>query len=327
MVKFLIIRFSSIGDIVLTTPVIRILKNQVEGAEIHYLTKKIFAPILVHNPYIDQLHLLDHSLNDVIKELKQMEFNYIIDLHHNLRTSIIKARLNILAFSFNKLNIEKWLMVNFKVNRLPNLHIVDRYLGTTRLFDVQNDGKGLDYFIALGDEINLNDLPETHRNGYVGFVIGAKHTTKKLPCARMVTIIQKLNLPVILLGGKEDWDEGDYIQKQSGELCFNACGKYNLGQSASLVRQANVIITHDTGLMHIASAFKKKIISIWGNTVPEFGMYPYQPHPDSQIIEIKGLKCRPCTKIGYKSCPKKHFNCMNKVDEDIVIDLTKKMYS
>jgi len=288
LVKFLIIRFSSIGDIVLTTPVIRTLKNQVEGAEIHYLTKKTFAPVLVHNPYIDQLHLLDHSLNDAIKELKLVNFDYIIDLHHNLRTSIIKNRLNILAFSFNKLNIEKWLMVNFKINRLPNLHIVDRYMKTTRLFDVQNDGKGLDYFIAPADEINFNDLPETHRNGYVGFVIGAKHATKKLPSAKIVTIIQKLKLPMVLLGGKEDSEEGDYIQKQFGELCFNACGKYNLGQSASLVRQANVIITHDTGLMHIASAFKKKIISIWGNTIPEFGMYPYLPHPDSQIIEIKG---------------------------------------
>lgn len=326
MVKFLIIRFSSIGDIVLTTPVIRTLKNQVEGAEIHYLTKKTFAPVLVHNPYIDQLHLLDHSLNDAIKELKLVNFDYIIDLHHNLRTSIIKSRLNILAFSFNKLNIEKWLMVNFKVNRLPNLHIVDRYMKTTRLFDVQNDGKGLDYFIAPADEINFNDLPETHRNGYVGFVIGAKHATKKLPSAKIVTIIQKLKLPMVLLGGKEDSEEGDYIQKQFGELCFNACGKYNLGQSASLVRQANVIITHDTGLMHIASVFKKKIISIWGNTIPEFGMYPYLPHPDSQIIEIKGLQCRPCTKIGYESCPKKHFNCMKKIDEDNVINLTKKMY-
>jgi ADP-heptose:LPS heptosyltransferase len=131
---------------------------------------------------------------------------------------------------------------------------------------------------------------------------------------------------MVLLGGKEDSEEGDYIQKQFGELCFNACGKYNLGQSASLVRQANVIITHDTGLMHIASVFKKKIISIWGNTIPEFGMYPYLPHPDSQIIEIKGLQCRPCTKIGYESCPKKHFNCMKKIDEDNVINLTKKMY-
>jgi ADP-heptose:LPS heptosyltransferase len=217
-------------------------------------------------------------------------------------------------------------MVNRKINRLPNVHIVDRYLATTRVFDVTNDEKGLDYFIDSNDEVSLNDLPATHRNGYVGFVIGAKHFTKRLPLAKIVSMVQKLKLPVIIMGGKEDTADGNFIQQQTGELCYNACGKYNLGQSASLVKQANMMITHDTGLMHIAAAFKKKIISIWGNTIPEFGMYPYLPHPDSQIMEVKGLKCRPCSKIGYKACPKKHFKCMNEIDDDKVVALAKKMY-
>jgi ADP-heptose:LPS heptosyltransferase len=326
LIKFLIIRFSSIGDIILTTPVVRCLKNQVEDAEIHYLTKKAFVPILIHNPYIDGIHVLDDSLGKVISDLKQLQFDYVIDLHHNLRTSIVKARLNILAFSFNKLNIEKWLMVNLKINRLPQIHIVDRYLETTKLFNIQNDGKGLDYFIAPIDGVNIDDLPKTHQNGYVGYVIGAKHNTKRMPRTKIASIVRKINLPVIILGGKEDWGDGEFVQQQSGELCHNVCGKYNLGQSASLVQQARVIITHDTGLMHIAAAFTKKVISIWGNTIPEFGMFPYQPHPDSQIFEVKGLKCRPCSKIGYKACPKKHFKCMNEIDEDKVADLAKQMF-
>jgi ADP-heptose:LPS heptosyltransferase len=326
LIKFLIIRFSSIGDIVLTTPVVRCLKNQVEGSEIHYLTKKAFVPILIHNPYIDRIHVLDDSLGKVINDLKQLQFDYVIDLHHNLRTSIVKARLNILAFSFNKLNIEKWLMVNCKINRLPSIHIVDRYLETAKLFNIQNDGKGLDYFIAPIDEVNIADLPKTHQNGYVGVVIGAKHNTKRMPRAKTASIVRKINLPVIILGGKEDCEDGEFIQQQSGELCYNVCGKYNLGQSASLVQKARVIITHDTGLMHIAAAFKKKIISIWGNTIPEFGMFPYQPHPDSQMFEVKGLQCRPCSKIGYKACPKKHFKCMNEIDEDKITDLAKQLF-
>ncbi len=326
MVKFLIIRFSSIGDIVLTTPVIRCLKEQVEGAEVHYFTKKAFLPVLAGNPYIDQIHVLDNSLSEIIKQLKQINFDYVIDLHHNLRTTIVKTRLNILAFSFNKLNIEKWLLVNMRINRLPNVHIVDRYLETTKVFDINNDGKGLDYFIDPKDEIGINDLPATHQNGYAGFVIGAKHSTKRLPRTKIVSIVQKLKLPVIMMGGKEDFEDGEFIQQQVGELCYNACGKYNLGQSASLVKKANVVITHDTGLMHIASAFHKKIISIWGNTIPEFGMYPYLPHSDSQIIEVKGLKCRPCSKIGYKACPKGHFKCMNEINEEKVVALAKEMF-
>ena len=326
MVKFLIIRFSSIGDIVLTTPVIRCLKEQVEGAEVHYLTKKAFLPVLAGNPYIDQIHVLDHSLSETIKQLKQFNFDYIIDLHHNLRTTIVKTRLSILAFSFNKLNIEKWLLVNMKINRLPKVHIVDRYLETTKVFDVKNDGKGLDYFIDPKDEISIDNLPATHQHGYIGFVIGAKHNTKRLPRTKIISLVKKLKLPVIIMGGKEDFDEGDFIQQQSGELCYNACGKYNLSQSASLVKQANLIITHDTGLMHVASAFHKKIISIWGNTIPEFGMYPYLPHADSQIMEANNLKCRPCSKIGYKACPKGHFKCMNEIDEDKVVALAKEIF-
>lgn len=327
MVKFLIIRFSSIGDIVLTTPVVRCLKNQVEGAEVHYLTKKAFAPILAHNPYIDKLHLLEDSLSETIGKLKQEEFDYIIDLHHNLRTTIVKNKLRLLSFSFRKLNFEKWLMVHLKINRLPDIHIVDRYLETTRLFEINNDYEGLDYFIAPSDEVDLNDLPQTHQNGYIGFVIGAKHNTKKLPHEKITNIVRKLDLPVILLGGKDDKAEADMIEAECGKLCYNACGKYNLGQSASLVKQANVIITHDTGLMHIAAAFKQKIISVWGNTIPEFGMYPYQPHPDSKIIETKGLKCRPCSKIGYQSCPKKHFKCMNCIDDAYIATLATRLFT
>jgi len=326
VIKFLIIRFSSIGDIVLTTPVIRCLKTQVEGAEVHFLTKKAYSSILAYNPHIDKLHFLEHSLTKVIDDLKHEEFDYIIDLHHNLRTSIIKAKMKPLAFSFNKLNVEKWLMVHFKMNRLPKKHIVDRYLDTIRLFDIHNDGKDLEYFIDPADEVSLGDLPVTHQKGYVGFVIGAKHNTKKLPKEKIASIIQGTQLPTILLGGKDDQEVADFIQKQCGELCYNACGNYNLGQSASVVRQANVIISHDTGLMHVAAVFKKKIISIWGNTIPEFGMYPYEPHPDSQIVEVAGLKCRPCSKIGYPACPKKHFNCMNMIDEEKVIALTKSLF-
>jgi ADP-heptose:LPS heptosyltransferase len=326
LVKFLVIRFSSIGDIVLTTPVIRCLKQQVEGAEIHYLTKKAFAPVLEHNPYIDKLHVLDGPLAPLVEQLSAEDFDYVIDLHHNLRSFLVKRKIKSLSFSFNKLNIQKWLMVNLKWNRLPNVHIVDRYMDTVRLF-ADNDGAGLDYFISPADEVDLSVLPESHRNGYIGLVTGAKHQTKKMPIAKLLSIIQKVNLPVVILGGKEDVTEGDWLAQQAGLLCFNACGKFNLGQSASLVKQSKVIITHDTGLMHIAAAFKKPIISLWGNTIPEFGMYPYLSANESEIFEVKNLKCRPCSKIGYHTCPKKHFYCMNLQDENSIANKTLELWN
>src|SRR5689334_7739334 len=112
--KFLVIRFSSIGDIVLTSPVVRCLKTQVATAEVHYLTKQSFAPIFTANPYIDKMHYLQDNLDSIIETLKQEDFDYVIDLHHNLRTLKVKRALNKKTFSFNKLNIEKWLLTGLK---------------------------------------------------------------------------------------------------------------------------------------------------------------------------------------------------------------------
>ncbi len=321
IVKFLIIRFSSIGDIVLTTPVVRNLKEQCEGAEVHYLTKKQYQGILEHNPYIDKIHTLEGSLSELAVELRREHFHYVIDLHNNLRTARIKLKLHTTSFKFNKLNKEKWLMVNFKKNSLPDVHIVDRYLETVDFFIDKNDMKGLDFFIPEEDELNLKTLPETHQNGFIAFAIGAQHATKRLPDEKIISICKKISQPIILLGDKNDAVVAEKVVAEVGENIYNACGKYNLNQSAWLVKQARLVISHDTGLMHIAAAFKKQIISIWGNTIPEFGMYPYLSHEKSEIIEVKGLKCRPCTKIGFGKCPKKHFKCMNDIDEERIVEI------
>lgn len=315
--KFLIIRFSSIGDIVLTTPVIRCLKQQVEGAEVHYITKNNFRGIIESNPYIDKIHLLDNNLETVIKDLKQENFDYVIDLHHNLRTLKVKRALKkVPSFSFNKLNIEKWLYTALKINILPNLHIVDRYLDTVKSFGVRNDGRGLDYFIPEKDVVPDNHIPTAQSLGYIGIVIGAALNTKKLPVHKLKELCEKINHPVILLGGPEDKTTGDEIASIDPVKIYNSCGKFNLNESADLVRRAKLIITHDTGLMHIAAAFKKPVISIWGNTVPSFGMGPYYGKTmiANGLYQINGLWCRPCSKIGYSKCPLGHFKCMEKHD-------------
>lgn len=313
-VKFLLIRFSSIGDIVLTSPVVRMLKEQVENAEVHFLTKKNFSEIVKHNPYIDEVHLFDNNLKETVNILRDCFFDYIIDLHHNLRTYRIKKRLGVLAFSFNKINVEKWLYVNFKINKLPDKHIVDRYLESVSLFDINNDNKGLDFFIPEKDEVDINILPSSFRKGFVGLVIGAQHYTKRLTVRQLIKLCKIIKYKIVIMGGKGDLKEAEKIKKELGDNIFNACGKFNINQSASLVKQAKLIITHDTGLMHIAAAFGKIIFSIWGNTVPEFGMYPYMADKRSEIFQLENLKCRPCSKIGHSKCPKKHFKCMENID-------------
>jgi ADP-heptose:LPS heptosyltransferase len=319
VVKYLVVRFSSIGDIVLTTPVIRCLKNQVDDARIHFVTKKQFAPILSDNPYIDHVHSFSGNLNALIRELKNEHFDYIIDLHHNLRSALLKSRIRIISFSFPKLNVQKWLLVHLKINRLPEVHIVDRYLKTVRLFDVTNDHQGLDYFIPEENIVSRERLPVEFGGGYIAFAIGGLHTTKKLTTGKIIEICKRVDKPVVLLGGKEDAETGREIAEMAGNTIYNACGNFSINQSASLLQQADLIITHDTGLMHIAAAFRKKIISIWGNTIPEFGMYPYYPDPASVIIQVPNLSCRPCSKIGFDKCPKKHFRCINDIDIERIV--------
>ncbi|HZK64357.1 MAG TPA: glycosyltransferase family 9 protein [Puia sp.] len=326
--KILIVRFSSIGDIVLTTPVVRCLKQQVPDAEIHFLTKSTYLQILASNPYIDKVHYLEQSLQAVIKELRNENFDYIIDLHHNLRSMKVKDALKVKSFSYNKLNVQKWIYTSFKWNLLPKTHIVDRYMETVESFGVKNDGAGLDYFIAREDVINESDLPTSHSAGYVGVVIGAALNTKKYPFHHVKKLCELLDHPIVLLGGLEDADEGDRIAAVDHVKIYNACGKFGLNESADLVSRAKLVVTNDTGLMHIAAAFKRPIISLWGNTVPDFGMSPYygtnylerfaeNASPETmpyEILEIEHLRCRPCSKIGYDSCPLGHFKCMEKID-------------
>jgi ADP-heptose:LPS heptosyltransferase len=320
MTKFLILRFSSIGDIVLTTPVIRCLKQQYPEAEVHYATKKSYQSLLENNPYIDKVFVLENGLNELVKFLQSERYDYVIDLHNNLRTSIIKLRLKtplsmgegsgVRSFSFDKLNLQKWILVKFKKNLMPNVHIVDRYMKTVESLGVKNDNKGLDYFIPEKDEMPLDWLPENFRNGYAVYAIGGQHETKKLPLNKMIELCQTIQLPLVLIGGKEDVVISEQLSVISkNNLIFDTCGKCNLNQSASIIKNSKIVYTHDTGMMHVAAALKKKVISIWGNTVPEFGMYPYQT--DFEVIEHKDLNCRPCSKIGYNKCPLGHFKCMN----------------
>lgn len=321
-VKILVIRFSSIGDIVLTSPIVRCLKEQLDGeVEISYITKNQFRGVVESNPHVSKVYTIEKSTNEVIDELKKVQFDYIVDLHKNLRSKRVIKSLKCLSFSFDKLNYQKWLLTTFKINKLPKIHIVDRYFEAVKVMGVTNDTKGLEYFIPTKDEVNLSDIPLTHQNGYIAFAIGAQHATKRFPTNKISSICKKINQPIVLLGGKEDELTANKIEQEVGSAIYNACGKYNLNQSASLVKQANVLITHDTGLMHIGVALGIKIISVWGNTVPAFGMYPYYPNnPEKYIIvENNNLKCRPCSKLGYDQCPKKHFKCMNDIDEEEII--------
>jgi ADP-heptose:LPS heptosyltransferase len=324
--RLLFIRFSSIGDIVFTTPAIRCAKQQIPGVEIHFLTKASMKAVTIANPNIDHFHYFDKDLNATINQLKACNFDYIIDLHKNYRTYQIQKALGVPILSYKKLSLQKFLLTKLHINFLPERHITDRSLDALSALGIVNDGKGLDYFIPKETTLQSNALPESFASGYIALVIGASYATKKLPVGALQNLCHKIPYPIVLIGGKEDAEEGAAVEAINPIKIFNACGKFNLHESAILVKQARTVISHDTGLLYIACAFHKKTVAIWGATSPALQVAPYYPAELSINTEmyfnsiVPNLSCQPCSNYGSKHCPQGHFACMKQQDLQSIAD-------
>jgi len=310
--RLLFIRFSAIGDIVLASPALRCAKQQIPGVEIHFLTKKSMKTATEANPYVDQFHYFDKDLSATIQELKAYSFDYIIDLHKNLRSLRIRKVLGVPYLSYNKLSVEKFLLTKFGVNRMPDRHISMRSVDTLAPLGVTYDGKGLDYFVPSGVS-----EPAFFPAGYVALVIGASYFTKKLPLDSLKALCSQIPHPIVLVGGKEEIADGDALSAIDPERIINTCGAYSLHESALIVSKARLVISHDTGMMYIACAFDKNIIAIWGATSPALQVEPFMPvDSKAQVFQsiVPDLTCQPCSNFGTKTCPKGHFNCMKMQD-------------
>ncbi|MEZ4827035.1 MAG: glycosyltransferase family 9 protein [Bacteroidia bacterium] len=320
--KILVIRFSSIGDIVLTTPVLRNLKKAYPQSEVHYYTKPAFAAVLKQNPYVDQVHTLESPLKKQLRSLREENYDLVIDLHRNIRTFRVKRGLGVPAMSFYKANFSKWLLV--KTGRLPRpiSHVVERYLNVIRKIGVETDSRGLDFFlpesaVKEAEQIRANAGPD-FSGDCLAVVLGATHRTKRWLPVHFTSLLNKFHQPVILLGGEDIRKEAHAIAGGLDVPVLNAVGQYDLLVSSALMKSCRAVLTHDTGLMHVAAAFGMKVFSLWGSTVPELGMTPWKT--ESYILENKEVPCRPCSKIGFDICPKGHFNCMGNLTPEKVLE-------
>jgi ADP-heptose:LPS heptosyltransferase len=306
--KILIVRFSSMGDIVLCSPVLRCLAQQLPHAELHFATKSNWAFLLEPNPHIKKVHGFGENWADFIQTLKSEQFDAIVDLHNNLRSRRLCASLGIKkTYRFHKANLQKWLLVR-GLSRRPVEHVVSRYMKSVSSLVVKYDGAGLDFYYPK-IELNLS-LPEN----FTAYAVGGTWTTKRMPVEKMAELIEKNTGNWVLLGDAEDAKTVNSLESQFNGRLLNLCGKLNLFESAEVLKKSSYVITHDTGLMHIAAALGKPLTCIWGNTLPEFGMTPFYPDLNHRMTpvyaEVSGLSCRPCSKIGFEQCPRKHFKCM-----------------
>lgn len=324
--KILVLRFSSIGDIVLTTPVLRCIKKTYPEAIVHYATKPAYAPLLRGNPYLDSIKLLPQALRPWLKALRQERYTHIIDLHHNIRTAVIKAALGVPAHSFPKYNRTKWSMVNMKRSKGAVPHVVTRYFSTVKPLGVHNDDNGLDIFLPSKAQVDFRKLGISDTTSVLTAAIGGTYATKKMPVDQWKSLLQRLPYPVVLLGGAEDLPVAEALQRDFPGQVLHRIGRWSVLESAAAILQSALLITHDTGMMHIGAALQKPMVTLWGNTVPGFGMTPYYGKNHTTpywVFEVEELSCRPCSKLGFDRCPKGHFKCMVNQPLDAIADQIK----
>lgn len=316
--RILIVRFSSIGDIVLTFPVVAAIKSLFPDCKIDYVTKKNFKVLLEGCPAIDEVFLLDDSLQALRRKINLAQYDAILDLHNNLRTRLLFGFHWKRIFRFPKNNLEKWLLTTFKIFPKQRKHVVERYLSTLSnlISDWPITTATHPYSIPTAAQFDIQGRFNLAPKSYVAIAIGAQFATKRLPTDMLIDLVKKIDGPVLLLGGKEDQAASNAILDAcKGQKVVSAVGLTNIHESAWLVKNARALVTHDTGLMHIGASFDVPLHIIWGNTIRDFGMYPYRLEQEEVFqYEVTGLSCRPCSKIGHQSCPKGHFSCMRKHD-------------
>jgi len=330
--KILVIRFSSLGDVILTTPLLKILKQNYPGARIDYCTKAACSEVLQFNPNVDRLIPIDDNLDfNGLKNLKRLirdnSYDLIIDAHNNLRTFYLRRFIGTKTLKFKKYSLRKFLLVNFKINLMKNLPpIIERYIGTVspllRGVDLPDfksvKGRGVLPEIYTDDSSKqkvdnlFKELNVPAALKLICIIPSAKHFTKIYPPEYYAEIINKSENCSFLLAGKgTDKKNIDIIKSKTGSNVYDLCDKLSVLQLAEVMKKCSLVISGDTGPMHIAEALNIPLNMIAGSSVKEFGFYPQSQN--STVIENNGLACRPCSHIGRSECPLTHFKCMREL--------------
>ena len=315
--KILVIRFSSIGDIVLTTPIIRCLKLQT-NAEIDFLTKTNYKEIIISNTNISEVYCIS-KYSKTLKVLRSKDYDIVIDLQNNFRSLKLRLQLGVKSYTYSKNSFKRYLLVYFGINLL-NDHIVDRYFTSVKNLNISNDNKGIDYFVTTeGSNIDFNTEQD-----YICWCIGGTYEQKKLSVQQINDVISKIELPILFIGGKAERKiSSEIINNNKRTNLFDFCGRTSIDESAYLMQNSNLILTNDTGMMHLASAFTVPIISFWGCTKPSLGFSPYFPNIKSWNI-ITDLSNRPCSKHG-NHCRFQSQGCIKDIDSNIIFNTVERL--
>ena len=322
--KILIIRLSSIGDIVLTTPVVRGLRQAFPDATLHYLTRTPYAPLLT-GLGLDCVLTEDDAPGELLPRLKAERYDYVADLHCNRRSAQLRRALGVPAHGFPKEDLRRVAYVATK--RCPGdiRPVLERYFDAVRPLGVRHDGRGAELHLdpsRLTEQWATGDAkPDVSES--VVLVCGAAHYTKQIPAERLLDLCHRLPMPTVLIGGPRERDAWQLLSPLLPQRTTNLCGRLTLEQSAQLVSEAAVVVTPDTGMMHIAAAFRRPVVAVWGCTTPRMGFAAY----DTCVANFEvSLACRPCSRFGNRRCPRRHFDCIKRQDWQAIASKTEELY-
>lgn len=299
------------GDVLLTTPLIRAFATQ-KSAEVHIITKALYHPLLADNDYITKVWKYEStSVND----LRSEKFDHLVDLQGNLRSIRLKLSLGFMSSSYKKERLATRKYLSSKDIRFQPTHVLDRYFGAASRFGVNYDEQGLD----LNTDVLKGATIKETQTQKVAIVMGGTYVTKRLPKTLIGNVCSRVDYSIILLGG----EDVDLIDEHYPHNVSNKVGKISIVESLQILRDVDLVVTGDTGMMHASAALHKPMIVVWGSTSPDMGFRPVYPEGKRPFYRdlFLGLSCQPCSKYGRSTCPYDHMKCLNDVQEDELIEL------
>ena len=320
MLRILCVRFSSIGDVLLTTPLVRALHRRHPDAELYFVTKQAMAPLLVENPHLDRVIELEPNepITDLARRLRVLRATHGLDLHGSLRSTALRWLVPCQWSGYSKRKVARTTLITTKINIYgKHVPVPERYFEAARGLDVQPDGGPPDFFLAPAARTHMSHwLAEVGLDQKPVAVVapGAAHATKRWPLRHWQALtdrLHQLGYGVVAVGGPGD----RALAAQLGANVVNVAGEFSLQETGACLARAAVAVSGDTGVMHMATGVGTPVVSLFGPTVEPFGFFPYTKR--AAVLE-RDLDCRPCSAMGTERCPLGHHRCLAEVLPDQV---------
>jgi heptosyltransferase-2 len=321
----LAVRFSSIGDVLLTTPLFRAIRLRHPVARISVLTKQAHVPLLSHNPYVDRVIGLKagRPLASVAAELRAGAYTHRLDLHDSLRTRMLRTLVRGGWTTYPKHRVARALLIYTKRNHYRDPRpMAERYFSAARDLDVVPDGKPPDFFLGPDAERQASDWLAAAGLGQerrmIALAPGAAHATKRWPQTHWMNLIRRIvteGFDAVIVGGPDDAPLAAALSERSGGRVVSAAGVFGLQETGAVLQRAAALISGDTGVMHMATGVGTPVVALFGPTVRAFGFFPYTNR--AEVLEL-ALSCRPCTSKGGPRCPLGHHRCLVEIQPESV---------